>query len=243
MRVKAFTLAEVLITLGIIGIAAAMTLPTVINKYQKKQIIIQLKKAYSEINQAIRIAENKYGSIDSWDISNTAYFLDNYLSPNIKIIKTCNPSTKKCWAEKIYTIDNRNASIYTPSNYISFVTASGYSVYYWLHEKGNGGWFFVDINGAAKGPNTLGKDIHPFIFSWGTDDDGGTGRCRTKLGFFPYGLHCKDLHSRDEIKKGFETNGVQANNCLKGSNKAQAGGTCGALIMYDGWEIKDDYPW
>ena len=46
---KAFTLAEVLITLGIIGIVAAMTLPTLIGKYQKKQTVTQLKKAYRDI--------------------------------------------------------------------------------------------------------------------------------------------------------------------------------------------------
>ena len=48
---KAFTLAEVLITLGIIGIVAAMTLPTLIGKYQKKQTVTQLKKSYTEISQ------------------------------------------------------------------------------------------------------------------------------------------------------------------------------------------------
>lgn len=48
---KAFTLAEVLITLGIIGIVAAMTLPALIGKYQKNQTLTQLKKAYTEISQ------------------------------------------------------------------------------------------------------------------------------------------------------------------------------------------------
>ena len=46
---KAFTLAEVLITLGIIGIVAAMTLPILIGKYQKMQTATQLKKAYKRL--------------------------------------------------------------------------------------------------------------------------------------------------------------------------------------------------
>lgn len=54
MRKIAFTLAEVLITLGIIGIVAAMTLPALINKYQQKQTITQLQKVYSVLNQALR---------------------------------------------------------------------------------------------------------------------------------------------------------------------------------------------
>ena len=45
MNNKGFTLAEVLITLGIIGVVAALTLPSLITNYQKKQIVAQLKKA------------------------------------------------------------------------------------------------------------------------------------------------------------------------------------------------------
>lgn len=44
LQKKAFTLAEVLITLGIIGVVAAMTLPTLVGEYQKKQTATQLKK-------------------------------------------------------------------------------------------------------------------------------------------------------------------------------------------------------
>lgn len=56
---KAFTLAEVLITLGIIGIVAAMTLPTVISNHKKKTIETRLQKFYSVANQAIKLSELK----------------------------------------------------------------------------------------------------------------------------------------------------------------------------------------
>lgn len=49
---KAFTLSETLITLGIIGVVAALTMPAVITNYQKKQTSAQLKKAYSTFAQA-----------------------------------------------------------------------------------------------------------------------------------------------------------------------------------------------
>ena len=52
-----FTLAEVLITLGIIGIVAAMTLPALVGKYQKKVTVTRLKKFYSTMQQAIQLAE------------------------------------------------------------------------------------------------------------------------------------------------------------------------------------------
>lgn len=43
-RILSFTMAEVLITLGIIGIVAAMTLPALIQKYQKQETSARLKK-------------------------------------------------------------------------------------------------------------------------------------------------------------------------------------------------------
>ena len=52
MKNRAFTLAEVLITLGIIGVVAAMTLPTVVNKYKEKETVTKLKKFYSIISQS-----------------------------------------------------------------------------------------------------------------------------------------------------------------------------------------------
>ncbi len=67
----AFTLAEVLITLGIIGVVAAMTLPALITNYKEKQTVSQLKKVYSTLSQAWLMMENEYGSIDEWGMSST----------------------------------------------------------------------------------------------------------------------------------------------------------------------------
>lgn len=49
---KAFTLAEVLVTIGIIGVVAAMTLPSVISHYKKKVLLEQFRVAYSLLQQA-----------------------------------------------------------------------------------------------------------------------------------------------------------------------------------------------
>ena len=67
----AFTLSEVLITLGIIGIVAAMTLPSLVAKYKEKQRVTQLKKAYSVLNQAFMMAVNDYGTPDNWGLVKT----------------------------------------------------------------------------------------------------------------------------------------------------------------------------
>ena len=58
----AFTLAEVLITLGIIGVVAAMTLPALIQNNKETELTTRAKKTYSEINQAIKLYEAKSGT-------------------------------------------------------------------------------------------------------------------------------------------------------------------------------------
>lgn len=64
----AFTLSEVLITLGIIGVVAAMTLPTLISKYQKKVIATKLLKTYSMLEQAVKMSEVYNGPVKDWNI-------------------------------------------------------------------------------------------------------------------------------------------------------------------------------
>lgn len=72
---SAFTMAEVLITLGIIGIVAAMTLPSLMTKFQDKELITRAKKAFSNISNAVRLAQSENGVYD--DIS---YIFDPALS-------------------------------------------------------------------------------------------------------------------------------------------------------------------
>lgn len=59
-----FTLAEVLITLGIIGVVAALTIPNLLAHYQKQQTVIKLKKIYSNLQQSIRMATEEYGDCE-----------------------------------------------------------------------------------------------------------------------------------------------------------------------------------
>ena len=62
-RKAAFTLAEVLITLGIIGVVAAMTLPTLVTKNRDKELVSRVKKTYSNIQNATLLAQKDYGVI------------------------------------------------------------------------------------------------------------------------------------------------------------------------------------
>lgn len=56
-----FTLAEVLITLGIIGIVAALTIPGLITKCKEMQYRVTYKKVYSSLNQAMKYAQEDDG--------------------------------------------------------------------------------------------------------------------------------------------------------------------------------------
>ena len=69
--IKAFTLAEVLITLAIIGVVAAMTMPSLIQKYQEQKRVTQLKKAYAVMQNAYLMAVKDYGEPQDWGLTYT----------------------------------------------------------------------------------------------------------------------------------------------------------------------------
>ena len=85
---KGFTLAEVLITIGIIGVVAALTLPVLIANYRKNVVVERLKKFYTVMNQAVLQATEEYGDWQQWDVAEENSLMDNYLKKYLKILKT-----------------------------------------------------------------------------------------------------------------------------------------------------------
>ncbi len=86
-----FTLAEVLITLGIIGVVVAMTIPNLIATHQKKQTVVKLQKAISVMNQAYRLAYDDVGEVTAEEaraLSAQNYF-DKFWAPYIKVQSIC----------------------------------------------------------------------------------------------------------------------------------------------------------
>lgn len=83
---KAFTLSEVLITLGIIGVVAALTMPAVIANYQKQETVSRLQKVYSVLSQAVKQAELNEGEIKYWNFSlPPENFYKTYIKPYITV--------------------------------------------------------------------------------------------------------------------------------------------------------------
>ena len=101
-------LAEVLITLGIIGVVAAITLPILVQNYQKKVTVERLKQTYSILSQAIKMSEIDNGPVEEWDLNSTSphkEFGEKYFKPYLKNIKECN-TLRSCLSENYYMLDN-----------------------------------------------------------------------------------------------------------------------------------------
>lgn len=209
-----FTLAEVLITLGVIGIIAAMTLPTVINNYQKKETVTRLKKAYTIINEALMLSVNQNSEYKYWstDMKPEDYY-KQYWFPYINVMTVCDNAFKCGYKkENPWTTPDGAYTAFAKDDWrIPFLTSDG--ILYSISVKGGNenanNVIIIDINGKGN-PNEMGKDF--FILT------------RDKQGFINGYGYDKSSIEIDE-------------NCSKEGNRRY----CAAKIIKDGWQIKDDY--
>ena len=173
---KGFTLAEVLITLAIIGIVATMTIPTLINKYQEKITVTKVKKMYSTLSQAygFYLAENdKAEYIFSGD-EGSAEKVFKIFEPYLKVSEDCTSSgTKNCFSpENYYTKDSNLwvADFYDQTKeHYQIRLNDGSAILFKGSDAANKDTAqslfqaYYDTNGKDF-PNTLGKDAFIFIF-------------------------------------------------------------------------------
>ena len=212
-----FTLAEVLITLGVIGVVATMTMPTVIQNYQKQNVVSKLKKTYTTLNQALKLSEIDNSEYKYWDSSLDARdYFEKYWKPYLKVVKICQTYSdcgyKSDFPFKTIKGESDSTSVVYPSARTTFILNNGILVIMSLR----GGNYLtpnqnviIDIN-ASNPPNMFGKDVFRFE--------------RNEKGLlYPYKY---DL-SENDINSGCNLSGLY----------------CSAKIMHDGWKISDDYPW
>ena len=233
-KVAAFTLAEVLITLGIIGIVAALTLPNLVLKYQKSRDLNRLKKVYAELVQVFRSASqhvNLYSVGNDWENTNEVV---NAIKPYLHYSKAY---------DMVNVYSASKSMCYEPGKFVSSVKGSG--SYVWLTKVGisnpiagntasillnNGACvgfnrqgktdrtIILDINGPSQLPNMVGKDV--FFYMINKDNM-----------LLPKGFDLKYSQITSSSSSG---HGCA---CDKVTKKCGAGMYCAARIWRDGWQI------
>jgi len=180
---KGFTLSEVLITLVIIGIIAAMTIPTLINKTQNNEFVSKFKKNYSVFSQATRLITMEEGNPKGGWASSTSNIYNMY-KKHLNIAKDCG-NGRGCFAQlasnctgtvcgfKAYNTGNPSINNYELNqSFYKFILSDGTQVAFndgnypdCNHdEHGSTGMcsaIIIDVNGE-KGPNTWGRDVYYF---------------------------------------------------------------------------------
>ena len=216
---NAFTLAEVLITLGIIGIVAAMTMPTLITDARKKSTATKVKKFYNIINNAVQFSIAKNGDVEIWmgeariyTYEENAQFVKDYFLPYIKYRKyeKCSETSKSVCVYLIpdgmftFGYDGNGADIlYIPDGKLSENRTRNYFIFQ-----------FNKVNGYNEDGTSIERDfnrktsVEPYTYNW----DGTYEQLKS--------------HS----KYGCRKDNPSANYCTK-------------LLQMNNWEITDDYPW
>lgn len=169
-----FTLAEVLITLGIIGIVAALTMPGLITKCKEMQYRVTYKKVYSSLNQAMKYAQEDDGidltlsakRIDGVMRTNNIGEIFKYISRYYKATTTCfDNNADKCWVcekgEAGYIPNGAPDWLGCNKRSYSFVDANGVAYYLYSNSEFP---ILIDVNGNRK-PNQLGRDR--FVMKFG----------------------------------------------------------------------------
>ena len=210
----AFTLAEVLITLGIIGIVAAMTIPTLISNYQKKQRLVQLKNSFSVVSNAIRLSEVDNGPMSIWptgaEMDVNAYWV-KYLKPYFANPILCATKSDCGYDDSFDTIKwgcGAQWNIMTSDARLLFKLKDGTIVFLPRNSYEADGTpiyvssLYIDVNGASP-PNECAKDV--FVFK------------KTEKGIMPYPASGRNCRTSPSV--------------------------CADAIMKNGWEYPEDYPY
>ena len=212
-----------MITLGIIGVVAALTMPSIVENYQKQEALARLKKAYTNINQAFRLSVQENGEMEYWDDIDSigsVNYINKYWAKYFNHIVICYTYSQCGFSEMHpYKFRNNEDSTYTvavSNRRIAFLTADG--IMYTINFAGGpdgalvkSSGVYIDINGP-KGPNIFGKDFFSFLL----------------------------IEGKGVLPEGYNSSTFLINTGCSFNNK---GHTCAAKIIRDGWQIADDYPW
>lgn len=237
MSKNGFTLAEVLITLGVVGVISAMTLPTLVQNYKNHVAETRLKKFYSTFNQAIQRSVVENGDFENWDYfmgsnfskkdkngnytDNSAIIEENFDKYLAKYIKIVNKKRFK----------NVEVADGDKLDFLVYYLPDGSSFAYSMNENREIYYFISDIEKCIK--LSLNEQ---------------SGSCRFSFQFYPIYNNIKN-DWKYLYKKGLEPyyykwdgqiNSLY-NNATFGCNSSNPH-YCTGLIHQNGWKIPKDYP-
>src|SRR5574344_2765575 len=246
---SAFTLAEVLIVLGIIGIVAAMTIPTLMNKVAKQEYVTGLRKAYStQMNGYAQLLADE--GVQQLEDTSVWQSMTGTCTPSDANDADCKPffdglkkyfrfSVVKAPSYQTYYLKGTKYADYAGSTVLAFADGSVMSDGYFQksesradaarsaqiaagggHMYSEQGYFYIDINGFKK-PNTKGRDIFSFYLS-------GDGK------LYPYAGKDYSLYLAGILGYTWQND---SNWCgTAGSTDVSSNGFgCAARIMDEGW--------
>ncbi len=171
--ITAFTLAEVLITLGVIGIIAAITIPGLITAYKAHQLHSQFLESYSTVQQFFRQMIDDEVSLDPKTYTNNSFYstFKNY----VKVAVDCGNyfSTKNnsvCYTKTspyaYKTLDGKQQAYTEDFDDGQLLLMDGTTIL--IENPGtNRTWIHVDLNGFKNPPNRWGIDLFTFDFKDG----------------------------------------------------------------------------
>ncbi len=173
----AFTLAETLIVMGIIGVVAALTIPNLNSSTGEKEKIAKVKKIYQNLDDALSRAHAVYGPQEEWYSGKTEaerykIFFER-VTEFMKVQKTCAPNTTGCMTKNQGNSLNIGSVTDTLQKYYQAILADGSSVSFFPYDDACSenycSTLYVDIDGPSKGSFTYGKDLFTFV---GTQKEG-----------------------------------------------------------------------
>lgn len=221
---QAFTLAEVLVTLGIIGVVAALTIPVLTQNYKKRVVETRLQKFYSTINQVINLAEIDYGLREDW------YNLNNVdTDRNGNPVAGNTPRTK--WVNKYIVPYIKGAA----ADEVSFEGITRPIIYFadgsallCLHQTSLADWVYFTSNPYK----CVGKKLEDVWLYGGCSFKFIYNPAAEKTGSYKYVTNSFDTYT-------FGWDGTNEN--LYSSCRSE-GAYCATLIQHNSWKIPDDYP-
>lgn len=221
MKNKAFTLAEVLITLGIIGVVASMTLPDIIQSNKNTEVEGKLKKVYSVMNQAILMSEIDNGPKEHWNFSDAKFF-DKYFAPYLTEVTV----------KEFQSFGGKNIAAYFSDGSL-LVSKNSYDYFFFPNAKNfdQDSFSTTSENGSLEGRNDCGVTYFAFQFSTALEDT--DHKYHYKKGFEPYKAELSEL-SKEELMHSGHVYSCNKNSSIKV--------WCTALIQLNGWKIPKDYP-